>query len=316
MKNAGTENKVLDQPADRQDGCCAAQVPWKDNLPILAVGGAVLLAVFAWAYWPTLAEFVDKWETEPDYSHGYLVVPLALCFLWVRRDRFPGAVDTLAWPGLILVLAGIGVRIFGAYYFIPVDGWSILLWTAGIVWFFGGWRVAWWSAPSILFLWFMMPLPWSAERFFSVPLQGMSTKLSCWTLQFLGYAALTEGNTILLGDDKLQVADACSGLRIFMGILALAFAYVILVRRSWWEKGLLLVSAIPIALVANSTRVVVTALLYQAVDGKAAHQQIHDWAGRLMIPFAAGLFAIVLWYLAKLMRDVEQIDVRAVVRRD
>jgi exosortase len=176
--------------------------------------------------------------------------------------------------------------------------------------------VAWWSLPSIIFLWFMVPLPYRVERWLSLPLQGAATKLSCWVLQILGQPALAEGHTILLGSYRLEVEQACSGLRIFVGILALAFAFVTIVRRTWWEKALLLASAIPIALLANSSRIVATGLLYQWVSGEAAKEFTHAAAGWVMILLAAGLFGLVLWYLYSLVREVEKVDVGAVVRRE
>ena len=135
----------------------------------------------------------------------------------------------------------------------------------------------------------MVPLPFRVERWLSLPLQGVATNLSCWILQALGQPALAEGHVIVLGNYRLEVEQACSGLRIFVGILALAFAYVIVVRRAWWEKALLLASAIPIALLANAARIVVTGLLYQYVSGEAAKKFAHDAAGWVMILFAAGL---------------------------
>ena len=293
------------------------QLSWKDQWPKLAAGGVILAATFAWAYWPTLVDLVRTWDREPDYSHGYFVVPLALYFLWARRDRFPGLAAKWAWPGLVLIGLSIGVRMWGARYFLqPVDAWSILLWVAGLAWLLGGWRVLWWGLPSIGFLWFMIPLPWSAERMLSLPLQRVATKISCWALVSLGQPALGVANTIHINDFRLEVEQACSGLRIFVGIVALAFAYLILVRRTWWEKALLLVSVVPIALIANSTRIVVTALLNQYVSGDAAHKFTHDVSGYVMIPFAAGLFGLVLWYLGRLIREVELVDVGAAVRRE
>ena len=196
-----------------------------------------------------------------------------------------------------------------------IDGWSILVWAAGVVCLLWGWRVLWWSLPSIAFLWFMVPLPFRVERWLSLPLQRVATKLSCWVLQSLGQPALAEGNVIHLGENQLEVAQACSGLRIFVGIVALAFAYVILVRRPWWEKLLLIVSVAPIAVIANSTRIVCMGLLLQHVSGEAAKTFAHDVAGWVMIPYAAALFAVVLWYMGKLMREVELVDVTATLRR-
>lgn len=294
-----------------------APIAWRSATPVMIGGGAILLATFAWAYWPTIVELFRAWNREPDYSHGYFVLPLALFFLWVRRDSFPGLPSNLAWPGLVLIAMSIGIRMFGAQYFVGgIDGWSMLFWVAGMVWLFGGWRILWWSLPSVVFLWFMIPLPWRVERWLSLPLQHIATKLSCWTLQCLGQPAIAEGNTIYLGDIQMGVEQACSGLRIFVGIVALAFAYVVLVRREWWERALLLVSVLPIALVANAARIVVTGLLYRFVSGEAAHKFSHDMAGWVMIPFAAMLFALVLWYLDRLVHDVEVTDVGDLVRSE
>lgn len=288
----------------------------KSDNSLIFVVGAILTGMFGWAYWPTLAGLVNQWDSQPDYSHGYFVVPLALYFLWARKDRFPGASQGIAWAGLILVGASIGLRMYGAHYFMSaIDGWSIMLWVSGVVWLFWGRRVFVWSLPSIAFLWFMVPLPFSAERWLSLPLQRVATKLSCWVLQLLGQPALGEGNTIHLGEHRLEVEQACSGLRIFVGIVALAFAYVIIVRRPWWEKAFLLVSVVPIALVANATRIVGMGLLCQWVSGEAGQHFAHDFSGYVMIPFAAGLFAIVLWYLGKLVQEVELIDATASIRR-
>ncbi len=309
----------------------------------LVIGVAVLAAAFFWAYWPTLVGLVKVWDSEPDYSHGFFVAPLAIWFLWARRDRFPhkaatvgrasegGATDGRGFIGATndcgfawAILAGLGliafsaaVRAFGAHYYLePIDGWSILPWVGGVVLLLAGWRVFSWSLPSIAFLWFMVPLPYRVENGLSLPLQGAATKLSCWTLQALGQPALAEAHVIFLGDHRLEVEQACSGLRIFMGIVALAFAFAVLSRHSWWEKSLLLLSALPIALVTNSVRIVATGLLYQYASSEAAKKFSHDAAGWVMIVVAAGLFGLVLWYLSRLVEEVEVVGVRDVIRRE
>jgi exosortase len=279
--------------------------------------GLILAAAFGWAYWQTLVNLVAAWNREPDYSHGFFVAPLAVYFLWAKRDRFPGVAEGLSWLGLTLIALAGGARVFSAHYYLEaIDGWSIMLWLAGVTWLFCGWRATWWSLPSIAFLWFMVPLPFRIERGLSLPLQTVATKLSCWILQALGQPALAEAHVIVLGDNRLEVEQACSGLRIFVGIVALAFAYTIVVERSWWEKAILLASSIPIALLANASRIVATGLLYQYVSGEAAKKFSHDAAGWVMILLAAGLFACVLWYVHNLVREVELVEVGAFVRRD
>jgi len=287
------------------------------NWVIVVAVTIILGALFGWAYWPTIIELTEAWDRLPDYSHGYLVAPLAVFFLWARRDRFPATPGRARWAGALLIVGSIGIRYIGAKYYLGgVDGWSILFWVAGVVLLFGGHRVLMWAAPSIVFLLFMVPLPYSAERMFSLPLQKLATWISCWTLQFLGQPAIAQGNTILLGDYTLEVAEACSGLRIFMGILALAFAYLVIVRGPWWQKMILAASTLPVALVANAARIVVTGLLYQWVSGGAAEKFSHDMAGWIMIPFAALLFAMVLWYVRSIVQEVEVLDVRSLVLGD
>ena len=212
----------------------------EQGLRLAAVCG-LLGATFLWSYWSTLAGLVDIWNRVPDYSHGFLVAPLAVFFLWARRDRMPAVAAGLAWQGLVLVAVSAAMRLAGAwYYFEWLDGWSILLWIAGVIWLFLGRAFVWWSLPSVVFLMFMVRLPFKAELALSLPLQTVATHLSCWVLQILGQPALAEGHTIHLGEHTLEVEQACSGLRIFMGIAALAYAYVVIVRRSWWEKAILL----------------------------------------------------------------------------
>jgi exosortase len=281
----------------------------------IAVASPLLAAAFVWSYWPTLAGLVHAWDNVPDYSHGFFVAPLAIFILWARREQFPGVSGRLSWLGLGLIGLSVGVRMVGAHLYLDaMDGWSIPLWVGGAVWFLFGARVFWWSLPSVVFLWFMVPLPFRLEHGLSRPLQHVATTVSCWVLQCLGQPALSEANIIHLGEHPLEVAQACSGLRIFVGIVALAFIFLVLVRRTWWEKALLVLCIIPVTLVANATRIVVTGLLLQWTDGESAHALAHDWAGYVMIPYAAALFALAVWYLGRLVRTVEIVDAGDVAR--
>jgi exosortase len=280
------------------------------------VAALALLAAFGlWSYWPTLAELVRTWRDVPDYSHGFLVAPLALYFLWARRDTCPAPSSNGLWMGLALMTASVGLRFFAARYFMEfLDAWSILPWAAAIVVTLFGTRTLWWSLPSIAFLFFMIPLPFTLEGQLSAPLQKVATKISCFMLQMLGQPTFSEGNIIVVGETRLEVAQACSGLRLFFGVAALAFAYAVLVRRTWWERLIILASTIPVALVANAARIVATGLLLQVVSGQEAQHQAHDWAGWAMIPLAAALFWLVLWYLDRLLPEEEVLDMSAVVR--
>ncbi|MEX2119538.1 MAG: exosortase/archaeosortase family protein [Pirellulales bacterium] len=269
----------------------------------------LLGSVFVWSYWPILAQLLKAWRLEPDYSHGFLVVPVALYFLWARRDLRPAADGRMAWGGLGLVGFALALRLAGGWYYIDsMAAWSLPLWVGGLCWLLGGWRLFRWALPAVAFLAFMIPLPYRTEQFLSLPLQSVATRISCWWLESFGQPVLTQGNVILLEDVTLEVAQACSGLRMFVSIFALAFVYSVLSPRPWWMKAVLFASAAPIAMLANSARIAGTGLLYLAFPHDAARQLIHEAGGWSMIPLAAGLMGLLLWYLGRLVVPVETPD--------
>ncbi|MEX2561277.1 MAG: exosortase/archaeosortase family protein, partial [Pirellulales bacterium] len=190
------------------------------------------------------------------------------------------------------------------------------LWVGGVCWLLGGWRLFRWALPAVAFLAFMIPLPYRTEQFLSLPLQSVATRISCWWLECFGQPVLTQGNVILLEDVTLEVAQACSGLRMFVSIFALAFVYSVLSPRPWWMKAVLFASAAPIAMLANSARIAGTGLLYLAFPHDTARQLIHEAGGWSMIPLAAGLMGLLLWYLGRLVVPVETPDPLQTMARD
>lgn len=292
------------------DAAANAQA-WREKVynPTFLTGLAVVLAAFGWSYWPVACDLVHIWDHEPDYSHGYLVFPVALYFLWARRGSLPAPSNRLHWGGIALLAFSVAIRAAGSLWYIDaVETWSLPLWIAGVCWLQGGWRLLKWALPSVCFLAFMIPLPFRAEHMLSLPLQRVATKLSCWMLQSLGRPAVAEGNVIFVNDVMLGVAEACSGLRIFISIAALAFVYMVLVKRDWWMKAIIGASVMPIALLTNAVRVVFTALLFEWASSEAAHKFSHDLAGWMMMPVAAGLLGIVSWYVGRLVIDVEAVS--------
>jgi exosortase len=322
MKNTSLALKAEKSSARPTPGDQAATLPIqgeaftaKKSSVGVALGVSALAVTFLWAYWSTIGELVTTWNNEPDYSHGFLVPALAGFFLWTARERFPGFQFQFAWPGLLLVLLSLTLRLTAGFYYIPqIDGWSIPLWIAGVVWTFGGWSLARWAMPAMLFLYFMVPLPFRVERMLSLPLQTTATSLSVWALQCLGQPAIDEGHTIHLGTHRLEVEQACSGLRMLVGILALAVAYLLIFPKTWWERALLLASVVPVAMAANTIRIVATGLLYQYVSGDAGKKFTHDFAGWTMIVIAATLFGGVLWYLKKLLPEHETMQLGELLR--
>jgi exosortase len=260
-----------------------------------------------WAYWPTFTEMANRWAHEPQYSHGYLVPLFALFLLWARRKQFAGVVVQPSWWGLgLLALAG-GLRIAAAwFYFSWLDSISLLPFVGGLVLLLGGWgvfRLAW---PAVAFLAFMLPLPFSLETALAQPLQRIATVTSTYTLQTLGFPALSEGNVILIKEHRIGIVEACSGLSMLLIFFALATAFVLIVPRRPLDRVLLLLSAIPIAVVANVLRITITAVLYETAGSHWADEFHERYAGWVMMPFALLLLALEVWILDHLLVEVEQ----------
>ncbi|MEX2177022.1 MAG: exosortase/archaeosortase family protein [Pirellulaceae bacterium] len=276
---------------------------------------SVLLLIGIWSFAPTVSRLAHTWYNVADYTHGFLVLPLALFFLWARRDTRPNLDSTAPVAAVLFLLASVLTRLAGDAFFLTfMDGWSIIPWAAAMVALLGGWPLLRWSWPSIAFLIFMVPLPFAIEHDLSGPLQRIATVISTTVLQFLGQPAFAEGNIILIGEERLEVAQACSGLRLFMGVIALTYAYVVIVRRPWWEKLILVLAAVPVAIVSNSARIVATGLLFQLTTDAQIHEWIHEGAGLAMIGLAWLMFWVLLSYLRWLFVEEDVMDISAVVK--
>lgn len=274
-----------------------------------AAAAASIVAAMTWAYWPVIVDLERTWSEQADYSHGYLVAPLAALFLWVRRDRLPRASSRLGRGGLVVLVLALSMRLAGALWYLPaLESWSLPLCLAGVVWFLGGRDLARWSLPAIAFLVFMLPLPYRAERFLSLPLQFVATRASCWVLECLGEPAICEGNVIVMRDARLLVAEACSGIRIFISVLALAYAYTVLLNRRWWCKASLLASVLPVAVLVNVLRITITGLLHAWVADETAQHFAHEISGWAMLPVAAVLLALAPWYASRLVVEAETVN--------
>jgi len=253
-----------------------------------------------WGYWTTFVQLAAKWGSDPSYSHGYLVPLFAVGLLWMRRSELDTTKIGTNWWGLVLLCAGVALRIVGVhYYFDWFDAVSLIPVIAGICLLLGGSTFLVWTLPAIAFLFFMIPLPFQAEIALQTPLRHIGTVASVYIMQTIGLPALAEGNIIVIGDTRLGVAEACSGLRMLMIFFALTTAVALVSQRPLWERILIVVSAVPIALTTNIIRIAVTGCLYSLNYSKLAELVFHDLAGWLMMPFALVLLWFEFWILSK-----------------
>jgi exosortase len=265
------------------------------------IGLLTLTPALIWAYWSGLGEVAEQWFTDPKYSHGLLVPAFALALLWVRRAHLAGVRARPNWWGLPLVAAGTLLHLAGGYLYLDwIAGASFIPSLAGLCLTVGGWGALRWAWPSIAFLIFMLPLPYRVEVGLSGPLQRVATLGSNYLLQTLGFPAIAEGNVIHIEDVPLNVAEACSGLGMLLTFFALATAVAILLKRGLADKVFIVLSAVPIAILANMIRITVTGILYVTAGKEVGDLVYHDLAGWLMMPLALGMLWVELWVLSRL----------------
>ena len=282
----------------------ARALPWRS----LLVPG-MLAVVLLWAFAPTLAELGHRWSADAQYSHGYLVPAFAVVLLWLRRERCSTIVPGSSWWGLALLGLGAVLRFAGDYLYMDwLDAGALLPCLAGLTILVGGKAALSWAWPAIAFLGFMIPLPFRLEIALAHPLQRLATLASTYALQTLSLPALSEGNVILINETRIGLVEACSGLSMLVIFFALSTAFIFLARRPLWQNLVLAASAVPIALIANVTRITVTGVMHETVGHKAANLVFHDLAGWLMMPFALVLLWLELKALGRLLIELPPAD--------
>jgi len=272
---------------------------------------AVILAL-VWAYAPNFLSLFTTWDEDPNYSHGYLVIPIALFILWRRLSDTtwePSRDAILApWWGWIFLAGILAVRAVayeGGWHWAETA--TIVPAITCLTWTLGGWPLLRRTWPAIVFLVFMLPLPQLVNEMLALPLQRIAATGSCFLLQLSRFWVIQQGNVLNLktphGMRQLDVALACNGLRMLMCMAATITATIILMPLPRWKRITLLVSAVPIALVSNIIRIVATGWCYYYIEGETGQHWAHDISGWMMMPLALVLVGLELQVLSWLVPE-------------
>ncbi len=267
-----------------------------------AAGLAIFVLLMISAY-PLLAfgfeGLFTAWSTA-EYSHGPLI-PMISAYLFLRElRRVPptGVVASDVLPGILLVVVSLSVMIVGNLMHVTdIVAYGFILWVGGIVLCVFGWergRTHW--AP-VLHLVFMLPLPQILYWKLTVWLQLVSSSLGVWFVSLAGIPVFLEGNIIDLGVYKLQVAEACSGLRYLFPILSFSYLFAILYRGPLWHKALLLLTAAPLTVLMNSVRIGIIGILVDNWGIEQAQGFVHFFEGWVIFVVCVALLfgmAVVL----------------------
>ncbi len=245
---------------------------------------------FVLLYYPVFVKLIQSWEANADYSHGYFIPFMAGFMVWTMRKQL----QQIDWRpnnwGLLIVMLGIMQLIIawvGSEYFL--QGTSMILVLIGIILFMLGTEAAKKLLVPIVYLIFMIPLPailWNQAAF---PLSLFASKVSTNLIQGIGIPILREGNILTLPNITLQVAEACSGLRSLITMLALSALLAFLSPLKKNKKWVLFLSAVPVALACNIMRLTGTAVLARFFGAPAAKGFIHDLSGWVVFVLGLGM---------------------------
>lgn len=255
---------------------------------------SALTALSLWLYWPTIAHLVGQWWHDPNFSHGFFVPMFSAFVLWQERDRLVRIVPQPSWLGLAVILFAICILIvgqLGAELFLA--RFSLLILIAGIVILFQGWPMFRAAFFPWAFLLLMIPIPNILFNQITFPLQLLASRVAAATLPLFGVPLLREGNVINLPFMALEVAEACSGIRSLMSLVTLAIIYGYLTEKRLWVRWLLAIASVPIAVVANSVRIIGTGLLVQYWDADKAEGYFHaSWGWIIFVLSLLMLYAL------------------------
>jgi len=252
--------------------------------------GLLLSLCFIFLYYPVFLKLIHDWEVDPDYSHGYFIPVIALFMVWMSKDKLKSAPVGSQKYGLIILVLGLlqlAVSWVGNEYFL--QGTSMILVLLGMSLYLGGYEITKILAVPIFYLVFMVPLPSIIWNKIAFPLALFASTVSAEAISSLGITILREGNILTLSNITLQVADACSGLRSLITLLALSAFLAYLAEHTKTKKIILFLSAVPIALVSNAIRLIGTAILARYWGPSAADGFIHGFSGWVVFVLGLGM---------------------------
>lgn len=241
---------------------------------------AFALVIAFVAYFGGMKDLVTRWNTQEEYGHGYFIPLISLWLLWQRKDALLAAIGEASWVGPALIFGGcIGLLLGELTAIYVLMQFSFLITLIGLVLAYGGKSLLRVALLPIAFLVFAIPLPYFVGAQLSWRLQLISSELGVGILRLLGYSVYLEGNVIDLGAYKLQVVEACSGLRYLYPLLSIGFLMAYMYKGKLWQRILVCLSTIPITVMMNSVRIALVGILVDRWGNSMADGFLHYFEG-------------------------------------
>jgi exosortase D (VPLPA-CTERM-specific) len=264
-------------------------------LAVIAV--IISLAAFSGA----LAELAHRWSAQEEYSHGFLIPFVAAWLLWSRRRAVLASVGRPSWAGVFLILLSLGIHLVGGLSAISIFSQvAFVITLIGIALAVGGYSLLRVTFVPIVFLLFAIPLPYFIDAALTLQLQFVSSELGTYFIKLFQIPVYLEGNIIDLGNYKLQVVEACSGLRYLYPLLSLGFLAAYLFQAPLWQRTVVFLSTIPITIVMNGFRIGMVGVTVERWGTQMADEALHFFEGWIIFLACSALLAGEMYLLARL----------------
>jgi len=265
---------------------------------------ALLVPVVAISFWNAISYMVSQWNVA-EFSHGYLIPLIAGFLIWQRRkllERIDCSIGV--WAGFAVLVGGIALDILGRLSALYVlQHLALLIVIAGLTLAMVGSKALRLLATPLGILIFMVPLPNLLLNNLSSQLQLISSSLGVWMLRLTGTSVFLEGNVIDLGSYRLEVAQACSGLRYLFPLMTLAFLMACFFKAPLWKRAVLFLSSIPITLVMNGLRIAIIGVTVDHWGSQMAEGMLHEVQGWMVFIISTAVLVIEAVALARIGGD-------------
>jgi len=308
-----------------QDKSAVVRSSWFDlgvhtYIKMLIIGG-----LFYHAFRHEIEAIVHRWVKDPSWSHGFLIPLFSLYFIGQHKSELLNLKAKPSYVGLFFLICGLlfyplnkaspsGYGYLGSVCVIAVLG--------AIVLFLGGWEVIKYTWLPLAFLVFAVPLPQRYYVRLTMPMRQWAASAATFLLNLVSGIEATASGVVIdvlykgqRVEPALNVAEACSGMRLLMAFVALGVAMAYLHYRPLWQRLVLLVSTVPIAILCNIVRVTATGFIYVLIHPKYTQGIYHDILGLAMLPLAFGMYGVLAWFMSSLFIDERQAVARDIVFR-
>lgn len=295
------------------------ELPVHSYVKILVIG-----ALFGFLYRAEIESIVQRWITDGSWSHGFLIPLFSLYFVNLHKEKILNLETRPNYLGLFLLVCAILFYPFNVVhlqygYLRPID---MIFSLGAIILFLGGWRLLKHTWLAVAFLIFAVPLPQRYYNALTIPMRRWAAAVASGLLNLVPDLQASANGVVIdvfykgrSLEPALDVAEACSGMRLLMAFAALGVAMAYLHERPLWQRLVLVACTAPIAILCNIVRVTITGFIYILIHPRYAQGVYHDVLGMAMLPLAFGLYSLLAYFMSNLFVDESQRPVEDVIIR-